>query len=58
MLVASGVEFISGFDTFTANATKEVVISAGVFQTPHLLELSGKVVYLYMSSVTLLILLA
>ncbi|TKA79948.1 hypothetical protein B0A49_01278 [Cryomyces minteri] len=38
---AKGVEFIHGGKTYTANASREVILSAGVIQTPQLLELSG-----------------
>lgn len=38
---ATGVEFVQGGKTYSVNATKEVVLSAGVIQTPQLLELSG-----------------
>ncbi|EIW60103.1 GMC oxidoreductase [Trametes versicolor FP-101664 SS1] len=40
-LLATGVEFIHGDSTFTAMARKEVILCAGVFQSPQLLELSG-----------------
>ena len=40
-IVASGVTFISGGNTYTVNATKEVILSAGSVNTPQLLELSG-----------------
>ncbi|KAK0447227.1 alcohol oxidase [Armillaria borealis] len=40
---ATGVEFWSNStsQTFAATARREVILSAGAFQTPHLLELSG-----------------
>lgn len=38
---ATGVEFAHGGNMYTVNASKEVVLSAGVIQTPQLLELSG-----------------
>ncbi|KAK0224208.1 alcohol oxidase [Armillaria fumosa] len=40
---ATGVEFWSNStsQTFVATARREVILSAGAFQTPHLLELSG-----------------
>ncbi|KAL2357319.1 aryl-alcohol dehydrogenase [Cryomyces antarcticus] len=38
---AKGVEFIHGGKTYTANVSREVILSAGVIQTPQLLELSG-----------------
>ncbi|OBZ74349.1 Oxygen-dependent choline dehydrogenase [Grifola frondosa] len=40
-LVATGVQFAVGSQYFVANATKEVILSAGTVQTPQLLELSG-----------------
>ncbi|EKM50915.1 uncharacterized protein PHACADRAFT_212832 [Phanerochaete carnosa HHB-10118-sp] len=40
-LTATGVQFISGNKTYIANATCEVILSAGTDQTPQLLELSG-----------------
>ncbi|KAJ6486863.1 alcohol oxidase [Mycena sanguinolenta] len=40
-LIAAGVSFISSGITYTANASKEVILSAGAVQTPQLLELSG-----------------
>ncbi|KAF8831624.1 hypothetical protein HHX47_DHR1000622 [Lentinula edodes] len=39
--VATGVEFVVDGITYNANATTEVVLSAGTIQTPQLLELSG-----------------
>ena len=38
---AAGVEFRSGRNVVTARATREVVLSAGVVGSPHLLMLSG-----------------
>ena len=38
---ADGVEFVHGGKKYTVSAKKEVVLSAGVIQTPQLLELSG-----------------
>ncbi|KAJ3019429.1 hypothetical protein NUW54_g89 [Trametes sanguinea] len=40
-LVATGVEFIKCETTYMATCRREVVLSAGSFQTPKLLELSG-----------------
>jgi choline dehydrogenase-like flavoprotein len=40
-LMASGVQFIVDGNVFVANASKEVILSAGAIQTPQLLELSG-----------------
>ncbi|KDN44352.1 hypothetical protein RSAG8_05616, partial [Rhizoctonia solani AG-8 WAC10335] len=40
-LVATGVTFVHQSHTYTVKARKEVIISAGTFQSPHLLELSG-----------------
>ncbi|KAF9022992.1 hypothetical protein BDP27DRAFT_1308011 [Rhodocollybia butyracea] len=39
--IATGVQFVVNGTTFTANATTEVILSAGAFQSPQLLELSG-----------------
>ncbi|KAG9103587.1 hypothetical protein FRC06_009721 [Ceratobasidium sp. 370] len=45
LVVATGVEFVHGPDgeevEFVARARREVVLSAGTFQSPQLLELSG-----------------
>jgi choline dehydrogenase-like flavoprotein len=41
-LVASGVEFVVGEKTFTVEAAKEVILSAGTVQTPQILELLGE----------------
>lgn len=38
---ATGIEFTKGSETFTARSKLEVILSAGSFQTPQLLELSG-----------------
>ena len=40
-LVATGVTFTAGSETYTASARREVIVCAGTFQSPHLLELSG-----------------
>ncbi|KIM85542.1 GMC oxidoreductase [Piloderma croceum F 1598] len=40
-LIASGVRFVVDGKFFMANASKEVILSAGAIQTPQLLELSG-----------------
>ncbi|KAH9857111.1 GMC oxidoreductase [Lenzites betulinus] len=40
-LLASGVQFTRDNKTFTVEARKEVILCAGAFQTPQLLELSG-----------------
>ncbi|KAJ7860375.1 GMC oxidoreductase [Mycena olivaceomarginata] len=40
-LVASGVEYSKGGELHTVSATKEVLLCAGSFKTPQLLELSG-----------------
>ncbi|GAC99734.1 choline dehydrogenase [Pseudozyma hubeiensis SY62] len=40
-LWANGVSFISNGQTYTVNATKEVILSGGTVNTPQLLELSG-----------------
>lgn len=39
--VATGVSFVSNSATYTVNARKEVILSAGSLQSPQLLELSG-----------------
>ena len=38
---ATGVEFLHNGQRFVANCSQEVVLSAGVIQTPQILELSG-----------------
>src|SRR4051794_4326741 len=38
---ATGVEFVHGGRSFKVDVKREVVLSAGVIQTPQLLELSG-----------------
>ncbi|KAL0059085.1 hypothetical protein AAF712_014216 [Marasmius tenuissimus] len=38
---ATGVEYLHGDQVYVANASHEVVLSAGAVQTPQLLELSG-----------------
>ncbi|KAI0709499.1 GMC oxidoreductase [Earliella scabrosa] len=40
-LTATGVEFLHEGKTYVAQARKEVILSAGAFQTPQVLELSG-----------------
>ncbi|KDN38596.1 hypothetical protein RSAG8_09383, partial [Rhizoctonia solani AG-8 WAC10335] len=40
-LVATGVSFVHKSQPYTVEAKKEVILSAGTFQSPHLLELSG-----------------
>lgn len=40
-IVATGVSFVHKSQTYTVKAKKEVILSAGTFQSPHLLELSG-----------------
>lgn len=40
-LVATGVEYAVGEHTYTAFSKREVILSAGSFQSPQLLELSG-----------------
>ncbi|CAL1710572.1 unnamed protein product [Somion occarium] len=41
LLRATGVEFIKDGKSYVANASKEIILSAGTFQSPQLLELSG-----------------
>ena len=38
---AKGVEFVNKNQTFTVDATKEVIVSAGAIHTPKVLQLSG-----------------
>jgi choline dehydrogenase-like flavoprotein len=40
-LVAQSVVFVTNGNTYTVSAKKEIILSAGVFQSPQLLELSG-----------------
>ncbi|KAF7800040.1 hypothetical protein EIP86_011283 [Pleurotus ostreatoroseus] len=40
-IVAKGVQFVANGQTHTVSVRKEVVLSAGAFQTPQILELSG-----------------
>lgn len=40
-IIANGVDFIHNGLLYTAKAKREIVLSAGSFQTPQLLELSG-----------------
>ncbi|KAI0744114.1 GMC oxidoreductase [Daedaleopsis nitida] len=40
-LVATGVEFLNGGKKYTAQARKEVLLCAGVYQSPQILELSA-----------------
>ncbi|KAL7283580.1 hypothetical protein ACG7TL_003015 [Trametes sanguinea] len=44
-LVATGVEFMKGDATYMATSRREVILSAGSFQTPKLLELSGAAIH-------------
>ena len=39
--VATGLEFLVDGVKYTTKATKEVILSAGAIQSPHILELSG-----------------
>ncbi|KAH9988871.1 hypothetical protein BJV77DRAFT_720538 [Russula vinacea] len=39
--VAEAVEFVSGGHKYTVKAKREIILSAGTFKTPQLLELSG-----------------
>ncbi|CUA71924.1 Pyranose dehydrogenase 1 [Rhizoctonia solani] len=40
-VVATGVSFVHKSQSYAVKVKKEVIISAGTFQSPHLLELSG-----------------
>ncbi|KAH7337862.1 alcohol oxidase [Rhizoctonia solani] len=40
-LVATGVSFVHNSQTYKVKASKEVILSAGTYQSPQLLELSG-----------------
>ena len=40
-LHATSVNFVARNETFTAQVKQEVILSAGAFQSPHLLEVSG-----------------
>ncbi|KAI6045315.1 alcohol oxidase [Pisolithus marmoratus] len=40
-LTATGVTFVSGGSQYVVNASREIILSAGVLKTPQLLELSG-----------------
>ncbi|KAI4183950.1 MAG: hypothetical protein L6R41_005061 [Letrouitia leprolyta] len=40
-LVATGLNFTAGNQSYIANATKEVIISGGTMKSPQMLELSG-----------------
>lgn len=39
--VATGVEVTTGNTSYTLNATREVIVAGGVFQSPQLLQVSG-----------------
>jgi choline dehydrogenase-like flavoprotein len=41
-LIATGVQFSANSQSYFVGAHKQVVLSAGTVQTPHVLELSGK----------------
>jgi hypothetical protein len=47
LTLATGVEFVHGPEgeeiDYTAGAKREVILSSGTFQSPQLLELSGKI---------------
>lgn len=40
-LIATGVTFTVGGESYTVSASKEIILCAGAFQSPQLLELSG-----------------
>ncbi|CUA69183.1 Oxygen-dependent choline dehydrogenase [Rhizoctonia solani] len=40
-LIATGASFVHKSQTYTVKANKEVILSAGTFKSPHVLELSG-----------------
>ncbi|KAI0782327.1 hypothetical protein C8Q75DRAFT_727667 [Abortiporus biennis] len=40
-IYATGVQYKQGGELFTVKCTREVIIAAGIYQTPQLLELSG-----------------
>lgn len=40
-VTATGVEFVADKQTYSVKVKKEVILSAGAFQSPHLFELSG-----------------
>ncbi|KAI0057965.1 glucose-methanol-choline oxidoreductase [Artomyces pyxidatus] len=40
-VVATGVEYSNNGQSFTARAAREVIVCAGSYQSPQLLELSG-----------------